>query len=107
MHPVERRVDLSNIDLDAVAAEIQKRVSDWQAADLTVEPVTWTDNDVDWPTPLRTSRLSVSRPRSVAVTLSRQDKPIGQLIFWAGLGRPGDCRSNWPGSRALHRAIRC
>jgi hypothetical protein len=81
---VERRIDLSNIDLDRVAEEISERRAGWMAAGLTVGPITWMDNEVAWPRPVATDRSEVKRPMSVGVRIERGATAEAELIVYAG-----------------------
>ncbi|MBW3575917.1 MAG: hypothetical protein KY450_13950, partial [Actinobacteria bacterium] len=68
---MERRIDISNIDLDRVAEEITERRAGWTAAGLSVGPITWMDNDGAWPRPVVTDRSGVERPMSLGVRIER------------------------------------
>jgi hypothetical protein len=77
---MERRVDLSNLDLDRAATLIAERGPRWQARGLTVHAPTWMDNDVEWPAPLLTNRADARRPMSVGVRISREE-PYAEAVF--------------------------
>ena len=80
----ERRVDLSNIDLDAVATLIQFRQRHWRALGLTAGELTWTDNIDAWPVPLLHDRSAVGRPRSVGVRVSAARDAEAEFVVHAG-----------------------
>jgi hypothetical protein len=81
---VERRVDLSNIDLDEAAYAISERSSKWVEAGLSIEPVTWMDNDVPWPAPIVTDRAMVKRPCSLGVRVRRDGDAEAEFVLYAG-----------------------
>jgi hypothetical protein len=77
---VERRVDLSNLDLDRAASMIAERRAGWLGLGLTPHASTWVDNDAGWPAPLLTDRSQARRPMSVGVRVSRED-PYAEAVF--------------------------
>jgi hypothetical protein len=80
---VERRIDLSNLDLDVAHRAIEDRTPFWAAAGLVVDPVTWMDNDAEWPQPLLTERSAVRRPMSIGVIVRNGDEE-GEVVLYAG-----------------------
>jgi hypothetical protein len=80
---VERRIDLSNVDLDVAAEEIAARQPTWVAAGLSVDPPTWMDNDVPWPAPIATNRADVVRPRSLGLHVRRGDDIEAEIVLYA------------------------
>lgn len=80
---MERRIDLSNLDLDVAADAISVRQSDWAASGLTPLPVTWVDNDDAWPRPLKTDRRDVVRPMSVGLRI-RVGRSELEIVLYAG-----------------------
>jgi hypothetical protein len=82
---MDRRVDVSNLDLDRAARIIAERLPGWLAWGLTVQAPTWMDNDVAWPRPLLTDRADARRPMSLGVQVSRDD-PYGAalVVLYAG-----------------------
>jgi len=81
---VERRIDLSNIDLDMAAGAIAAREPGWVAAGLSVDTPTWMDNDVAWPAPVVTTRADVLRPRSLGLHVRRGDDMEAEIVLYAG-----------------------
>ncbi len=81
---MERRVDLSNIDLDEVAAAVGARSTTWAGAEIVVDAITWMDYDDEWPRPLLTDRHAARRPMSVGVELSRHDRAGALIVVYAG-----------------------
>ncbi|MEU9505306.1 hypothetical protein AB0D32_03355 [Micromonospora sp. NPDC048170] len=77
---MDRRIDLSNVDLDRVATLIAERRPTWLAQGLTVHAPTWMDNDVEWPAPLLTDRADARRPMSLGLRISRED-PYAEAVF--------------------------
>jgi hypothetical protein len=77
---VDRRIDLSNLDLDAVASLIAERRPVWLRSGLTIRAITWMDNDAEWPRPLLTERSQVRRPMSLGIQISG-DEPYGEALF--------------------------
>ena len=71
------------IDLDTVAAELERRRAVWTAAGFTVGPLTWRDAAAGWPQPLVTDRSAVIDPESVGVRL-RDDGQEAELVLWTG-----------------------
>jgi hypothetical protein len=80
---VDRRIDLSNLDLDAAAVAMASRVEQWRSAGLTVGEMTWMDNDAAWPRRLE-PRESVTRPMSVGIQLHRPDGAEAEVVLYAG-----------------------
>ena len=80
---VERRIDLSNLDLDQAADIIAGRRPSWLALGLIAEPLTWMDNDADWPRPLLTERDQAGRPMSLGVHL-RGEATEAEIVLYAG-----------------------
>jgi hypothetical protein len=64
---VERRIDLSNLDLDRAAEMVAARCAGWRERGLMAAELTWMDNDVSWPAPLLRDRGQASRPMSLGV----------------------------------------
>lgn len=81
---MERRVDLSNVDLDHVAALIRSRSRSLMEDEIVVEPLLWMDNDDEWPRRLVREREVVKRPMSVGMRLSRRDRAAAEVIVYAG-----------------------
>ena len=81
---MERRIDLSNIDLDRVADEFIQRRAGWTAAGLSVGPITWMDNEATWPRPVVTDRGEVERPMSLGVRIERGAAAEAELVVYAG-----------------------
>jgi hypothetical protein len=77
---VERRVDLSNLDLDQAAGIIAERRRRWVELGLTPGAQTWVDNDAGWPTRLLTDRSQARRPMSVGVRVGRE-APYAEAVF--------------------------
>ncbi|GAA0552930.1 hypothetical protein GCM10010172_39310 [Paractinoplanes ferrugineus] len=80
---MERRIDLSNLDLDEAAALIGRRRAKWLRLGLIVETPTWIDNEADWPAPLLTDREQVRRPMSLGLRLQGQASEA-QFVLYAG-----------------------
>lgn len=86
---MERRIDLSKLDLDVAAAAISERTVAWSAAGLTSRPLTWVDNDDEWPRPLRTNRRDVVRPMSVGLRVTAGRSELDVVLYaggWADVG---------------------
>jgi hypothetical protein len=81
---VERRVDLSNVDLDAAATAIAQREASWRTRGFSIAAMTWTNNEDDWPRPVRTDRARVRRPMSLRLELRRADGAEVEFEFYAG-----------------------
>jgi hypothetical protein len=82
---VERRVDLSNLDLDRAAVIITDRCARWREFGFSVGALTWVDNDAGWPAPLLTDRGQVGRPMSVGVQMQRESPEAWALfVLYAG-----------------------
>jgi hypothetical protein len=80
---VERRIDLSNLDLDRVAAMVAARRSDWLALGLVADGLTWMDNDVQWPAPLVRDRSQVRRPMSLGLRVHGHANEA-EFVLYAG-----------------------
>lgn len=93
---MERRIDLSNLDLDVAANAISARSSGWAAAGLTLLPVTWVDHEDAWPRSLKTDRGEVVRPMSLGLHLRVGSSELEIVLYaggWADVGilrRDGD-----------------
>jgi hypothetical protein len=77
---VDRRIDLSNLDLDVAASLVAERRPVWLRSGLSVRAVTWMDNDAEWPRPLLIERSRVRRPMSLGVRVDREE-PYGEAEF--------------------------
>ena len=80
---VERRIDLSNLDLDRAAAMVVARRASWLALGLAVDGLTWMDNNVQWPAPLVKDRSQVRRPRSLGLRVYGQAGEA-EFVLYAG-----------------------
>jgi hypothetical protein len=81
---VERRIDLSNIDLDECHAIIDERLIQWINARLRLKSLTWMDNESPWPRPLLVERPEVFSPMSLGVALDRPDGAEAEVVVDAG-----------------------
>jgi hypothetical protein len=80
---MERRIDLSNLDLDRAASIIAERRSRWMALGITVGDVTWMDSAAAWPRPLLTARDQARRPMSLGIRL-RRGEGEAEVVLYAG-----------------------
>jgi hypothetical protein len=81
---MDRRIDLSNLDLDRAAILIAERVPGWSAWGLTLHPPTWMDNEAEWPRPLLLDRQEVRRPMSVGLLVEgREELVFAQFVLYA------------------------
>ncbi|MGI8647603.1 MAG: hypothetical protein DLM55_00820 [Acidimicrobiales bacterium] len=80
---MERRIDVSNLDLDRAASIIAARRSGWYAVGLTADMLTWMDNDAEWPAPLLTDRSQIQRPMSLGLRISG-DAGEAEFVLYAG-----------------------
>ncbi|MEU3889178.1 hypothetical protein [Streptomyces sp. NPDC029041] len=62
------------IDLDEGAAAVAARQPAWQAAGLTVGPLTWRDEAAPRPQRLETDRSKVSDPDSIGIHLRKHGR---------------------------------
>lgn len=81
---MERRIDLSNVDLDACRVVIDVRRDRWAKAGLRLRPLTWMDNLAAWPRPLVENRSEVLSPMSLGMTLDRADGAEAEVVVYAG-----------------------
>ena len=81
---IERRIDLSNLDLDRAAATIAARRDGWVELGLTVHPITWMDNEAKWPRPLPTERSQVRRPMSLGLHVEGSGAAEAEVVLYAG-----------------------
>jgi hypothetical protein len=82
---MERRIGLSNLDLDQAEALIAERVPRWSAWGLIVSPPTWMDDAADWPRPLLLERREVHRPMSLGLQVEGQAGFVfAQFVLYAG-----------------------
>lgn len=70
------------LDLDAAAASVQRRASQWAARSLTVGPLTWADGQTTV-NELTTRREAVRGDYSVGIRIRRGDEE-GELVVYAG-----------------------
>jgi hypothetical protein len=68
------------LDLDAAAAEIEKRRPAWLAAGFAVGELTWRDQAPGWPYPL-VSRAEAKSPDSVGVRCVRGQVEFSVVVF--------------------------
>lgn len=81
---MERRIDLSNLDLDAAARSIGERTPAWEALGLVVGPLTWIDNEESWPRTLVHDRAFVVRPMSLGLQVRGQGGDEVEVVLYAG-----------------------
>ncbi|WP_037622133.1 hypothetical protein [Streptomyces aureus] len=73
------------IDLDEAAAAVAARRPAWQAAGLTVKPVTWRDEAAPWPQRLETDRSKVSDPDSIGIHVrNSRDAELHVVLYRGG-----------------------
>ncbi|GAA3884119.1 hypothetical protein GCM10022207_59030 [Streptomyces lannensis] len=72
------------IDLDEAVAMVVSRRSAWQAAGLTVGPVTWRDGAAPWPQRLETERRKVSDPDSIGIHVRRAREAELEVVLYRG-----------------------
>ncbi|MCW2926654.1 MAG: hypothetical protein JWM86_622, partial [Thermoleophilia bacterium] len=80
---IERRIDLTNIDLDDIATAVDARRPAWAEAGISVRPVTWVDHDAEWPAPLSTDRASITAPRSIGFFLDGPGSAETEFVVYA------------------------
>ncbi|MEV7099332.1 hypothetical protein AB0M80_41550 [Amycolatopsis sp. NPDC051045] len=80
---MERRVDLSNLDLDRAAVLVDARRAGWRELGLVADELTWMDNDVSWPAPLLRDRGQARRPMSLGVRV-HGDAGEAEFVLYAG-----------------------
>src|SRR4051812_42500516 len=81
---MERRIDLSNIDVDVVAKHIEDRLLSWKESGLIAGSITWLDNEAESPRPLVTNRAEVRRPMSVGLIMRRAPTAEAEFVVYAG-----------------------
>ncbi len=81
---MERRIDLSNLNLDVAADAVAARRLLWAASGLSVDALTWMDNDVAWPAPIVTVRAQVKRPLSLGIHLHGDGSVEAEIVLYAG-----------------------
>lgn len=81
---MERRIDLSNLDLDRAAADIETKRDSWLVAGLSIGEVTWMDNEVPWPRPIVVDRSAVVRPMSLGLRIELGSTAEATLVVYAG-----------------------
>ncbi|WP_033329693.1 hypothetical protein [Streptomyces yerevanensis] len=72
------------IDLDEVAAAVAAHQPAWQAAGLTVGPVTWRDEAAPWPQRLETDRSKVSDPDSIGIHVRNSHEAELHVVLYRG-----------------------
>jgi hypothetical protein len=80
---VERRIDLSSLDLDRAAAMVAARRAGWRERGLMVAELTWMDNDVSWPAQLLRDRGQARRPMSLGVRVCAEAGEA-EFVLYAG-----------------------
>lgn len=83
MGGVERRIDLSNLDLDRAAVMVAARCAGWSELGLVADELTWMDNDVSWPAPILRDRGQARRPMSLGVRV-HGDAGEAEFVLYAG-----------------------
>jgi hypothetical protein len=76
------------VDLDALALLLRPHLDDW-ARSATVGPLTWRDEDADWPQPIERDRSHVASPESLGLRLWRGSDEL-EIIVWAGAWADAD-----------------
>ena len=72
------------IDLDAAAAEIERRRPAWLADGLHVGPTTWRDAAAPWPQPIQPERDKAIDPDSVGVHVKAGDRGEMEVCLFRG-----------------------
>ncbi|KJS59954.1 hypothetical protein [Streptomyces rubellomurinus] len=72
------------IDLDQAVLEVERRRSRWEEAGLTVEPVTWRDEEQEWPQQLELDRTAVVDPDSLGVVITGLGGELSVVLFRGG-----------------------
>ncbi|MFG2917957.1 hypothetical protein ACGF0D_34330 [Kitasatospora sp. NPDC048298] len=72
------------VDLDEAVLEVEQRRSRWEEAGLTVEPVTWRDEEQKWPQQLESDRAAVVDPDSFGVVLTGLGSELSVVLFRGG-----------------------
>jgi len=72
------------VDLDAVAAELTRRLPEWVGGGLTVGEFTWRDAAAAWPQPIVTDRVAVAEPASLGLGLRGPGGGEAELVLWCG-----------------------
>jgi hypothetical protein len=81
---VERRIDLSNLDLDRAAAAIAEWREVWVGQGLILHPLMWMDNEAAWPRPVLTDRSQIRRPMLLRVRLEGPGASEAEVVLYAG-----------------------
>jgi hypothetical protein len=81
---MERRIDLSNLDLDDAAQAVAARRDTWVSAGLQPSRITWTDNDPEWPTRQVIDRSAVQRPRSLGIRIVGSHGAEAEFVLYVG-----------------------
>jgi hypothetical protein len=72
------------VDLDEAVLEVERRRDRWEEAGLTVEPVTWRDEQQKWPQRLESDRAAVVDPDSFGVVLTGLGGELSVVLFRGG-----------------------
>ncbi|MEU4520403.1 hypothetical protein AB0F52_17100 [Amycolatopsis sp. NPDC024027] len=80
---MERRVDLSSLDLDRAAVIVAGRRVGWRELRLVADELTWMDNDVSWAAPLLRDRGQARRPMSLGVRV-HGDAGEAEFVLYVG-----------------------
>jgi hypothetical protein len=72
------------VDLDAAAAEIDRRRPDWLTHGLQPGPTTWRDSVGDWPHAIVPDRDQVRDPDSVGVLVKAGGRGEMDLVLFRG-----------------------
>lgn len=76
------------VDLDALALLLRPHLDD-SARSATVGPLTWRDEDADWPQPIERHRSRVSSPESLGLRLWRGADEL-EIVVWTGAWADAD-----------------
>jgi hypothetical protein len=71
------------VDLDAAAAEIDRRRPTWEAHGLSVGPTTWRDADT-WPQRIQPDRAKAIDPDSIGVRVEAGDRGEIEVCLFRG-----------------------
>ncbi|CAG6398297.1 hypothetical protein NMG29_39505 [Streptomyces cocklensis] len=72
------------VDLDAAAAEIERRYGEWAGAGLKVGATTWREEAAEWPQSLETERDRVRDPDSVGVSIVGAEGAEAEITLFRG-----------------------
>lgn len=83
LHGTERNLS-RHVDLDAVAAELERHRAGWLSKGVSSTRLTWRDATSTWPVRIETDRAKVVDPESLGLKFQGPGQHEAELVLWRG-----------------------